>query len=262
MYADLQGKTALVMGAGNRLGIGFGIARELARQGAAVWLADRDDAVFERARELAGEGGTARAFQADVRSEEQVAGLRAAVGAAWPALDILIQCAGIMPGAAKVAEASPEAWLRTQDINVNGTFRLLRAFIPLMRERGGSIVAIASGAGKRPLPRFSDYSVSKAALIMLLKCVAVEYACDKIRANTICPGPVDSAMVEVRVQAEAAVSGESVAARRAALCKGIPLGRMACFDDVASTAVFLASEASAYITGQSINLSGGMITEL
>lgn len=78
----------------------------------------------------------------------------------------------------KLTEDSIETWLRTQDINVHGTFRLLHAFLPLMRARGGSVVAVASGAGKRPLPGYSSYSVSKAGLIMLLKSVAVEYAAD------------------------------------------------------------------------------------
>ncbi len=262
MYADLKGKTALVSGAANRQGIGFSIARQLIQQGTAVCLADCNEAVFERARELTAEGGTAHAFQAEFCSEEQMARLRADLSTLWPSLDIVIQCAGIMPTGAKLAEAPARAWLHTQDVNVNGTFRLLQAVIPLMRERGGSIVAIASGAGKRPLPQFSDYSVSKAALIMMLKCVAVEYAQEGIRANTICPGPVESAMVEIRLTTEASLSGEPVQVRRAALCKGIPMGRMARFEDVASAALFLSSEASSYITGQSFNLSGGMITEL
>ena len=262
MYADLKGKKALVMGVSKQQGIGFSIARELVGQGVSVYIADHDGAVFERARDLEAEGGTVRALQVDVRSMEQLASLRAAVGEEGGTLDILIQCVGVMPEAAKLADAPAEEWLRTQDINVNGTFRLLQTCIPLMRDHGGSIVAIASGAGKRPLSQFSSYSVSKAALIMMLKCVAVEYACDKIRANTICPGPVESDMVEVRVMAEAALFGESAEMRSAALCKGIPLGRMARFADIAATAVFLASDASSYLTGQSINLSGGMITEL
>ena len=167
MYTDLKGKTAFVMGAGKARGIGFHIAGALARQGVSVCLADRDGCVFERARELEAEGVVARAFTS---------------------IDILIQCAGVFPDPVKLTEDSIETWLRTQDINVHGTFRLLHAFLPLMRARGGSVVAVASGAGKRPLPGYSGYSVSKAGLIMLLKSVAVEYAADGIRANSICPG--------------------------------------------------------------------------
>ena len=262
MYADLKGKTAFVMGAGKARGIGFHIAAGLARQGVSVCLADRDGCVFERARELEAEGAAIRAFTADLCSSAQVEGMRDEVGRLFPNLDILIQCAGVFPEPAKLAEGSVETWLRTQDINVHGTFRLLHAFLPLMRERGGSVVAVASGAGKRPLPGYSGYSVSKAGLIMLLKAVAVEYAGDGIRANSICPGPVESEMVDSRVAAESARLGVPAGTLRAAICKGIPLGRMAGVDDIVGAALFLASDASAYVTGQSLNLSGGMITEV
>ena len=242
MYTDLKGKTAFVMGAGKARGIGFHIAGALARQGVSVCLADRDGCVFERVRELEAEGVVARAFTADVCSAAQVEAMRDAVGRLFPSIDILIQCAGVFPDPVKLTEDSIETWLRTQDINVHGTFRLLHAFLPLMRARGGSVVAVASGAGKRPLPGYSGYSVSKAGLIMLLKSVAVEYAADGIRANSICPGPAETL--------------------REAIRKTIPLGRMASVDDIVRTALFLASDVSSYLTGQSLNLSGGMITEV
>ena len=155
--------------------------------------------------------------------------------------------------------ADPEPFVRT---NVHGTFRLLHAFLPLMRARGGSVVAVASGAGKRPLPGYSSYSVSKAGLIMLLKSVAVEYAADGIRANSICPGPVESEMVDSRVAAESERLGFPAETLREAIRKNIPLGRMASVDDIVRTALFLASDVSSYLTGQSLNLSGGMITEV
>lgn len=115
-----------------------------------VCLADRDGCVFERARELEAEGVVARAFTADVCSAAQVEAMRDAVGRLFPSIDILIQCAGVFPDPVKLTEDSIETWLRTQDINVHGTFRLLHAFLPLMWARGGSVVAVASGAGKRP----------------------------------------------------------------------------------------------------------------
>ena len=124
------------------------------------------------------------------------------------------------------------------------------------------MVAVASGAGKRPLPGYSSYSVSKAGLIMLLKSVAVEYAADGIRANSICPGPVESEMVDSRVAAESERLGVPAETLREAIRKNIPLGRMASVDDIVRTALFLASDVSSYLTGQSLNLSGGMITEV
>ena len=243
MYTDLKGKTAFVMGAGKARGIGFHIAGALARQGVSVCLADRDGCVFERVRELEAEGVVARAFTADVCSAAQVEAMRDAVGRLFPSIDILIQCAGVFPDPVKLTEDSIETWLRTQDINVHGTFRLLHAFLPLMRARGGSVVAVASGAGKRPLPGYSGYSVG-------------------IRANSICPGPVESEMVDSRVAAESERLGVPAETLREAIRKTIPLGRMASVDDIVRTALFLASDVSSYLTGQSLNLSGGMITEV
>ncbi|MFQ8736658.1 MAG: SDR family NAD(P)-dependent oxidoreductase [Bilophila wadsworthia] len=211
--------------------------------------------------ELEAEGVVARAFTADgLRRAGR--GYADAVGRLFPSIDILIQCAGVFPDPVKLTEDSIETWLRTQDINVHGTFRLLHAFLPLMRARGGSVVAVASGAGKRPLPGYSGYSVSKAGLIMLLKSVAVEYAADGIRANSICPGPVESEMVDSRVAAESERLGVPAETLREAIRKTIPLGRMASVDDIVRTALFLASDVSSYLTGQSLNLSGGMITEV
>lgn len=259
MYDDLKGKKALVVGAARRRGIGFGIARALGEEGASVLLADRDEAVFERARELEAAGMAASARRADVRRETEVEALRTA---ALPRLDVLVLCTGLLHEQGKIADLPVETWLRTQEVNLFGAFRLLHALLPLMRECGGSVIALASGAGKRPLPGFSGYSVSKAGLIMLLKCAAVEYAACGIRANVICPGPVESDMVDARIAAEAGNLGVSRDERRAALCRSLPLGRMARVDDIVSAALFLASGASSYITGQAVNLSGGMITEL
>lgn len=97
---------------------------------------------------------------------------------------------------------------------------------------------------------------------MLLKSVAVEYAADGIRANSICPGPVESEMVDSRVAAESERLGVPAETLREAIRKNIPLGRMASVDDIVRTALFLASDVSSYLTGQSLNLSGGMITEV
>ena len=196
MYTDLKGKTAFVMGAGKARGIGFHIAGALARQGVSVCLADRDERVFERARELEAEGVVARAFTADVCSAAQVEAMRDAVGRLFPSIDILIQCAGVFPDPVKLTEDSIETWLHTQDINVHG------------------------------------------------------------------PGPVESEMVDSRVAAESERLGVPAETLREAIRKNIPLGRMASVDDIVRTALFLASDVSSYLTGQSLNLSGGMITEV
>ena len=133
MYGTMKDKQALVMGAGKARGIGFHIAKALVRHGASVCLADSDAQVFDRAQELEAAG----VFTADVRRDGEVARLRDGVAGVFPRLDVLVLCAGVFPEPAKLTEASVERWLRTQDINVNGSFRVLRALLPLMRERGG-----------------------------------------------------------------------------------------------------------------------------
>lgn len=261
MYTDLKGKTAFVMGAGKARGIGFHIAGALARQGVSVCLADRDGCVFERARELEAEGVVARAFTADVCSAAQVEAMRDAVGRLFPSIDILIQCAGVFPDPVKLTEDSIETWLRTQDINVHGTFRLLHAFLPLMRHAAGPWSPSRRG-GKRPLPGYSSYSVSKAGLIMLLKSVAVEYAADRDPGQQHLSRPRRERDGGFRVAAESERLGVPAETLREAIRKTIPLGRHGqrgrhCEDSaVPGFGRVLVSD------GQSLNLSGGMITEV
>lgn len=259
MYTDLQGKTAFIMGAANPRGLGFGIASALLEAGASVCLGDKDGKVTDAAASLGGRfGREVFAVSGDLRSSKAVDAMAKELAGHCSRLDILVQCAGRMPLQGTTADTDPVDWADTVGLNLTGTYHLLRAVLPLMREKG-SIIAMASGAGVRPLQEFSAYSASKAGLVMLLRTVAMEYAASGIRANVICPGPVESEMLDKRVKSEAAASGVSEDQRREAISKGIPLGRVATVGDVTALALFLASDVSGHITGQALNLSGGMI---
>lgn len=261
MYHDLKGKTAFVMGAANERGLGFGIAAALLEAGAQVCLGDKDNGVRDAAATLALRSGReVLSVTGDLRSASSTEAMAGTLAALCPRIDILVQCAGRMPMRGATADTDQDDWTDTVNLNLSGTYRLIRACLPLMRQRGGSIIALASGAGMRPLPDFSAYSASKAGLIMLLRTVALEYAADQVRANVICPGPVESGMFDERIRSEAAAGGVSEAEQRIRVTSGIPLGRVATVEDVVSLALFLASEKSSYITGQAVNLSGGMIT--
>ena len=166
-----------------------------------------------------------------------------------------------MPAGARLGEMDEGTWSKVLDINLGGPFKMIRKLLPMM-QRGSSIVNIASRAGKRPSPGYSAYSVSKAALIMLTKCFAVEYAAEGIRANAICPGQIYTELNKARFEREAAEQGISLEARVARMVETIPFGRMGAPEDVGHLVAFLVSPESEYITGQAFNICGGQLTEL
>lgn len=162
----------------------------------------------------------------------------------------------------KLTEDSIETWLRTQDINVHGMFRLLHTLLSLMWVCSGSVVAVASGVGKRPPPGYSGYSVSRAGLIMFSKSVAAEYTIGGIWVNSTYPSPVESEMVDSWVATESERLGVPTKILRRATRKTISLGHMASVGGIVRTALFLASDVPLCLTGQSFSLSGGTITEV
>ena len=269
MYTDLTGKTALVTGAGRPRGIGFGIARELAACGMDIVLADippppehGEPLMDACAAGLEKEFGVrVLAVELDVSSEDGVLEAVAAVKRFTPRLRTLVNNAGTNMGASRIGDYSPDLWRKVIDINLVGPFLLMRAFLPMMT-RGSSVINVASRAGKRPLPTCSAYSTSKAGLIMLTKCMAAEYAQEGIRANAICPGQVLTEMNLRRYEREASAAGISREERMEEMMRTVPLGRIGLPDDIGRLAAFLASDASGYMTGQALNITGGQIMEL
>lgn len=274
MYPDLKNKTALVTGSGKKTGIGFAIAQKMAANGANVILADlpakgseknpADTDMTTLANELAETYSIKTlAVDLDVTQNDTIAQLAAAITERFSTIDILCNNAGTVYGVPNAVHTYPEeAWLKTVDVNLHGVFRVSRAMIPLMLKNGGCIINVASRAAKVP-PLFNGaYAVAKAGVVMLTKVMARELAGSGIRVNAICPGVIHTDFTRWRFELEARILNSSTQAREAEMLKTIPLGRLGETAEVADLVLFLASDASAYMTGQAINITGGQLMEL
>jgi NAD(P)-dependent dehydrogenase (short-subunit alcohol dehydrogenase family) len=278
MYNDLKGKTALVTGAGKKTGIGFGIAENLAANGCNVIVADlgtegRNGGVVAAgnvegmeaiAEELQQRFSIATlAVSVDVTSNASLQKMVAAVSSQFPHVDILCNNAGAVFGVPNAIHTYDEqAWLKTIDVNLHSVFRVTRAVLPLMFGKPGIIINTASRGGKVP-PLFNGaYAVAKAGVIMLTKVMAKELAGAGFRVNAICPGQIHTDLENWRAPLEAEFTGQTVEERNESMRKTIPLNRVGTPDEVGRVVAFLASEASAYITGQAINVTGGQLMEL
>jgi NAD(P)-dependent dehydrogenase (short-subunit alcohol dehydrogenase family) len=277
MYPDLKEKVALITGAGQRAGIGYAIAAKLAACGSHVIIADlgkdsqRKDAVVTAGREemegipagLQREHGIRSiAVNLDVTDKESIARMVDLVSHEFGQVDILCNNAGTVFGVPNAIHTYDEdAWARTIDVNLHGVFRVSKAVVPLMLEKGGSIINTASQAAKKP-PLFNGaYAAAKAGVLMLTKVMAMELAGNGIRVNAICPGVIMTNFTKWRFELEARFLDASPGERMAAKCREIPMGRLGTSDEVADLVAFLASGASSYITGQALNITGGQTME-
>jgi NAD(P)-dependent dehydrogenase (short-subunit alcohol dehydrogenase family) len=251
MYA-MQRRIGLVTGAGG--GIGREIARRLAREGMAVGVLDRDRAAAEAAAaEIDG-----LALAADVTSPEEVGRAVEAVLARFHRIDVLVNNAGVawMGPALEMPLEALRAMLR---VNVEGVFIVSRAVLPhMIARRSGSVVNLASWAGKTGNAFFAGYSASKFAVIGLTQALAREMSQHGIRINAVCPGIVVDTAMRTAIELQQRQYGLPETAERE---KSIPIGRVSVPDDVARVAAFLASDEASYMTGESINLSGGLLMD-
>jgi NAD(P)-dependent dehydrogenase (short-subunit alcohol dehydrogenase family) len=251
MYA-MHGRIGLVTGAGG--GIGFEIARRLAREGMTIAVLDRDGATAQAA--AAEIGGLALA--ADATCPEEVSRAVEAVLARFQKIDVLVNNAGVawMGPALQMPVEALQAMLR---VNVEGVFIVSRAVLPhMIARRSGSVVNLASWAGKTGNAYFAGYSASKFAVVGLTQALAREMAPHGIRVNAICPGIVVDTAMRTAIESQQRQYGLPETAERE---KSIPIGRVSVPDDVARVAAFLASDESSYMTGESINLSGGLLMD-
>ncbi len=278
MYADLKGKTALITGAGKRTGIGYAIAENLAASGCHLVLADLGRAGQDGGVVAAGSAAEldknasdlqsrfavrAVSVSVDVTVKASIEEMTAAVKAAVERIDILCNNAGAVFGVPNAVHTYPEAdWMKTIDVNLHGVFRVSRAVLPLMLGKPAVIINTASRGGKVPALFNGAYAVAKAGVIMLTKVMAKELAGAGIRVNAVCPGQIQTDLEDWRAPLEAAFQGQTVEERNAAVRRTIPLNRIGTPDDVGRLVAFLASEASAYMTGQAINITGGQLMEL
>ena len=246
---QLAGKIALVVGAAT--GIGRAIARELAAAGAAVVCADLDGAgAGATAADIEAAGGRALARRSDVtRAADAEADVAAAV-AAFGGLDVLVFGAATHEPTATVIELSEADWNRTLAVNLTGAFLVSRAALPALRARGGgSIIFIASQLGRVGSAGRPAYCATKGALVQLAKVMAADHARDGVRVNTLSPGAVETGRLLHRYG--------DMAAARAALGPKHLLGRLGQPEEIARAALFLASDASSFMTGADLLVDGG-----
>ena len=238
----LAGKMAVVTAAG--AGIGRATALAFAGEGATVWAADIDAVALSS---LAAEN--IRTATLDVRDD----GAITAFFAGLSRCDILFNCAGMVPDGT-VLDSPPSVFAVAWDLNVLSMVRTIRAALPGMLERGaGSIVNMSSVASSiTGVPNRSAYGTTKAAVIGLTKSVAADFVASGIRCNAICPGTVDTPSLRGRIaaQADPAAALKSFIARQ-------PMGRFGRTEEIAATAVYLASDESAFVTGQTMIIDGG-----
>jgi NAD(P)-dependent dehydrogenase (short-subunit alcohol dehydrogenase family) len=247
-------RTALITGAGT--GIGRAIALRLARDGWGVAVNDvepgRAAAVTAEVRATGARGTT---VVADVGDREAAQGMVAEAVAALGAVDILVNNAGVCR-LGSVAEFSEADWHATFRVNVDGVFFCCQAVLPHMLSRGqGSIVNLASWSGKAGAAYFGAYCASKFAVLGLTQSLAKEVAAQGIRVNAVCPGIVAGTEMRERVDAESRTLGRPTSTDRVGW---IPMARLAEPEDVAGVVAFLASDDARYMTGQAVNVTGGL----
>lgn len=244
----LEGKVAIITGAAS--GIGAASARLFAQEGAKVCIADIDVAKAQQvADSITESGGDAFLQNLDITSEHAWKDAVNNVVDRYRLLNVLVNCAA-MPHAATVEETTAEDWDRVMEVNAKGTFLGTREVIPHMRRAGGgSIINISSGAGLVGQSWAAAYNASKAAVHLLAKSTAIQYAKDGIRANSVHPGAIDTQMLH---QSEEQI-GDSEAFNR-------PMGRMGTPEEIGYGIVFLASDESSYMTGTELIIDGGKLS--
>ncbi len=275
MY-NLEGKVALVTGAGGERGIGRAIAMRLAQEGADVVVNDlgapSGDAppsgwrgVPDVVEGIEALGRSALGVLADVSDAGQVERMVGEALERFGHIDILVNNAASRPGGDRVPvlELEEEAWDLVQRVNVKGTFLCSRAMAQHMvaRGEGGKIVIISSTKGKQGAAGYAAYSASKFALIGFGQSLALELASQQIQVNMICPGMVETERIDAMAAAmvqEGASEEECRAQMLSERAAEVPLGRVAESADIARTAAFLASSESDYLTGLAISVTGGI----
>jgi NAD(P)-dependent dehydrogenase (short-subunit alcohol dehydrogenase family) len=247
----LNGKVALITGGGT--GIGEATAKLFAEEGAYVVITGRRKEVLEGvAKSILSDGGKVLTVAGSVTDEAHVFSAIEQAVRAFGKLDILVNNAAIGEFGPLLHETSDQAWDEVLATNLTGVFRFTRAAIPHMLGRGGAIVNVSSVAAMVGIPRSAAYSATKGAMLALTRCLAIDYAKEKIRCNCVCPALVDTPM------SADAISDPVLNAQMAA---AHPIGRFGTPDDVARMLLYLASDDASWVTGSVFTIDGGFTAQ-
>lgn len=241
--ADHKGKRAVVTGAAR--GIGLATARRLHADGAEVLGVDRSKP---------SDSSNFQTLTADLTTSEG----RTQVVKEYGEIDYLVNAAGVIE-LTPIWEVDEKQWTHIMGVNAEALFFLTQELAPKLRP-GGAVVNLSSAGAKIGVPEGAVYAASKAAVISLTRSFAFALASRNVRVNAICPGIVDTPMQSAVTTSMAEIRGQSVEESMALRLKGIPLGRVATADEVAGVISFLLSAEASYLTGQAINVTGGMVT--
>ena len=279
MYPDLEGKVAIVTGAGRRKGLGEAIARKLAEDGVKLVIHDlgktegdmapahgvgASEEMAEVAESLRAINPDVSTFQADMREEAQVEALVAHAVERFGKLDILVNNAGVGYLFGPLVDATQEMWDTVVNVNLRGAFFATKHAVrqmlkqPVQEEWGrGRIVSIGSRGSKSGSALTSSYIASKHGLVGLTRSAAIELGPDEITVNAVCPNHVTTGLGSWQNEFMAKARGQSIEEYLAAMRGRIPLGRVGTPEDTANACAFLCSGQARYITGEAMNVSGG-----
>lgn len=250
----LQGRTAIVTGAAH--GIGRAIATRLAHEGCAVGILDRDAEVARAtAAVMTKSCGRIAVASGDISSKAEVEAGLAALTAELGAIDILVNNAGVLR-IGRLLDMDESHWNETFRVNVDGFFNMTRAVVPGMVARGcGTVINLASWMGKSGVANYGAYCASKFAIVALTQTLAVELGEHGIRVNAVAPGLIVETKMREEAEIDRRAQGLESAESRA---KTIPLRRVGLPEDIAKAVAFLCSDQAAYITGETLSVTGGL----
>jgi len=273
-YPDLRGKVAIVTGSGRHQGLGEAMAKRLAAEGCKVVVSDigkprgaqmpasaigGQSEMEQIVAEIRAAGGEATAIACDVLDEAQVEALVKGTVAQYGRLDIMVNNAGIGYLMQPIVEASLENWDAVLGVNLRGVFLGIKhaARQMIAQGQGGRIINIGSQASKSGFPFAAAYVASKHGVVGLTRTAAIELGKHRINVNTICPNHVTTGLGAWQNQFFSGATGRTSEEYFAAMRARIPVGRVGLQEDTAKACAFLASDQAAYITGESMNVSGG-----
>lgn len=279
MYPDLDGKVAIVTGAGRRKGLGEAIARKLAQDGTRLVLHDlgrtgdgmapahgvgTSNELADVAEDIRSIQPEVTTFEGDMREEADVAALVAHAVERFGRLDILVNNAGVGYLFGPLVDATQEMWDTVMNVNLRGAFFAMKHAIRQMRTQPiaeswgrGRIVSIGSRGSKSGSALTSSYIASKHGLVGLTRSAAIEYGAEQITVNAVCPNHVTTGLGAWQNEFMSKARGQSLDDYLAAMRGRIPLGRVGEVEDTANACAFLCSGQARYITGEAMNVSGG-----